>query len=138
MRTKYATPCTKLRLFFLPTIMFITLIECGTPFAIYRTEPAEDMKMKTKNEKLEIQKHAKVSDFIGHNDMTEKTAEEKEAALVLYNTKKWEAEQNGVKAVYVAAFTLNGEFIGGICWAGDKVYGHSNTEKQHEEFINWF
>ena len=87
---------------------------------------------------IEIQRHSKVSDFIGHNDMIKKTAEEKEAALSLYKTKKLEAEQNGIKAVYIAAFDLDDNFIGGICWAGDKIYGHSNTEKQHKEFINWF
>lgn len=85
---------------------------------------------------IEIQRHAKVSDFIGHNDMIMKTAEEKETAIELYKTQKWEKEQNGIKAVYVAAFDLDDNFIGGICWANNEIYGHSNTEEQHQQFIN--
>ena len=84
---------------------------------------------------IEIQRHQKVSDFLGYNDMVEKSQEEKEAALALYKTQKWEIEMNGGKIVYVAAFDLDSKFIGGMYWANDKVGGYSHTLEQHKNIL---
>ena len=88
--------------------------------------------------KLRIQKHAKISDHINHNDFFQKSYAERLDACKLYNTTILEKTMNGINGVYAFAEDLDGNYIGGYIYGDGKEVDIVNIIDEHRQALEIF